>query len=109
MAQIIQLEIRKWYVKFFRQVSYKQRYFVLLLCISLYFAYNRKDILACALGHTACRKFRAVKYIRMSELLDELNVAKGCDTLKKTIKSYQKVELFILDKWLIRALPPGIL
>lgn len=42
----------------------------------------------------------------MPELLDELSVAKGCGTLKKTIKSYQKVDLLILDEWLIRTLTP---
>ncbi len=65
---------------------------------------NGKTYLACALGHAACRKFRTVKYIRMPELLDELNVAKGCGTFKKTIKSYKKVDLLILDEWLIRTL-----
>lgn len=65
---------------------------------------NGKTYLACALGHAACRKFKSVKYIRMPELLDEINVAKGCGSLKKTIKSYQKVELLILDEWLIRTL-----
>ena len=65
---------------------------------------NGKTYLACALGNAACRKFYAVKYIRMPELLDELNVAKGCGDLKKTIKAYQKVDLLILDEWLIRTL-----
>lgn len=65
---------------------------------------NGKTYLACALGHAACRKFKSVKYIRMPELLDELNVSKGCGSLKKTIKSYRKVELLILDEWLIRTL-----
>ena len=49
---------------------------------------NGKTYLACALGNAACRKFYTVKYIRMPELLDELNVAKGCGDLKKTIKAY---------------------
>lgn len=65
---------------------------------------NGKTYLACALGNAACRKFHTVRYIRMPELLDELNVAKGCGDLKKTIKSYQKVDLLILDEWLIRTL-----
>lgn len=65
---------------------------------------NGKTYLACALGNAACRKFKNVKYIRMPELLDELNVAKGCGTFKKTIKAYQKVDLLILDEWLIRTL-----
>lgn len=65
---------------------------------------NGKTYLACTLGNAACRKFYTVRYIRMPELLDELNVAKGCGDLKKTIKSYQKVHLRILDEWLIRTL-----
>lgn len=65
---------------------------------------NGKTYLACALGNAACRKFKSVRYIRMPELLDELNVAKGCGTFKKTIKSYQKIDLLILDEWLIRTL-----
>lgn len=65
---------------------------------------NGKTYVACALGNAACRKFKTVKYIRMPELLDELNIAKGCGELKKTIKTYQKTELLILDEWLIRVL-----
>lgn len=68
---------------------------------------NGKTYLSNALGNAACRKFKSVRYIRMPELLDELNVAKGCGTLKKTIKVYQKVDLLILDEWLIRTLSPN--
>lgn len=67
---------------------------------------NGKTWIANALGISACRKFKSVRYIRMPELLDELNVAKGCGTLKKVIKIYQKVDLLILDEWLIRCLTP---
>lgn len=67
---------------------------------------NGKTYLACALGTAACRKFRSVRYVRMPELLDELSVAKNCGTLKKTIKSYQKADLLILDEWLIRCITP---
>jgi len=63
-----------------------------------------KTYLACALGNAACRKFKTVKYIRMPELLDELSVAKATGTFAKTIKSYQKVDLLIIDEWLIRVL-----
>ncbi|WP_457942557.1 ATP-binding protein [Caproiciproducens sp. LBM24188] len=65
---------------------------------------NGKTWIACALGISACRKLRAVRYIRMPELLDELNVAKGLGTFKKVIKNYQKVDLLIMDEWLIRCL-----
>lgn len=67
---------------------------------------NGKTWIANALGNAACRKYKAVRYIRMPELLDELTVAKGTGTFKKVIKSYQKVDLLIMDEWLIRCLAP---
>jgi DNA replication protein DnaC len=67
---------------------------------------NGKTYLACALGHAACRKFKSVRYIRMPELLDELVLAHAEGAFKKTIKGYQKVDLLILDEWLIRCLTP---
>lgn len=63
-----------------------------------------KTYVSCALGNAACRKFKKVHYVRMPELLDELNVAKGLGTFKKTIAAYRKVDLLILDEWLIRPL-----
>lgn len=65
---------------------------------------NGKTYLSNALGNAACRKFKSVRYIRMPELLDELNIAKGCGSLKKLLKGYKKVDLLILDEWLIRPL-----
>ena len=38
---------------------------------------NAKTNISDALVNAACRKFMSVKYIRIPELLDELNVAKG--------------------------------
>ncbi len=65
---------------------------------------NGKTYIACALGNAACRKFRTVRYIRMPELLDELSITRGTEHYKKTIRSYQKVDLLIIDEWLIRTL-----
>ncbi len=65
-----------------------------------------KTYLACALGNAACRKFKSVRYMRMPELLDELNLAKADGSFRKTINSYQKVDLLIIDEWLIRKLTP---
>ena len=67
---------------------------------------NGKTYLACALGEAACRKHLAVRYIRMPELLDELCYAKANNEFKKVVKAYQKVDLLILDEWLIRCLTP---
>ena len=67
---------------------------------------NGKTFIACALGNAACRKLKTVRYIRMPELLDELNVAKACGTFKKVVKTFQKADLLILDEWLLRCLTP---
>jgi len=65
-----------------------------------------KTFLACARGTAACRKYKSVRYIRMPELLDELSMAQAGGEFKKVIKAYQKVDLLILDEWLIRCLTP---
>ena len=65
-----------------------------------------KTFLACALGNAACRKFKTVRYIRLPELLEELNLAQAAGELKKTLKGYQTVDLLILDEWLLRCLIP---
>ena len=65
---------------------------------------NGKTYIACALGNAACRRFKKVQYIRMPELLDELNIARNSGELKKLLSAYKKVDLLILDEWLIRPL-----
>ena len=54
---------------------------------------NGKTYIACALGNAACRRMNTVRYIRMPELLDELNIARSNGSLKKLMKTYKKVEL----------------
>ncbi len=56
------------------------------------------------MGLAKNRKKKSVRYIRMPELLDEMSVAKGLGTLQKTISSYRKPDLMIIDEWLIRRL-----
>lgn len=65
---------------------------------------NGKTYLACALGNAACRNLKTVRYIRMPELLDALNIAKNTGDLQKLLKAYKKVDLLIIDEWLIRRL-----
>lgn len=67
---------------------------------------NGKTYIACALGNAACRRFKKVRYVRMPELLDELSIARSGGELKKCLASYKKVDLLILDEWLIRPLSP---
>lgn len=63
-----------------------------------------KTFLGCALGNAACRKFKSVRYTRMPELLDELSIARAEGQFKKVTKTYAKVDLLILDEWLLRRL-----
>jgi len=65
---------------------------------------NGKTYISCALGNAACRKLKTVRYVRMPELLDDLTIAKACGTFKKIVKDYTKVELLIIDEWLLRCI-----
>jgi len=60
-----------------------------------------KTYLSCALGMAACRHFYSVKYIRLPELLDELAVARGEGIFQKVIQGYKKIDLLVLDEWLL--------
>ena len=51
---------------------------------------NGKTYIACALGNAACRRFKKVRYIRMPELLDELNIARSGGELKKCLSYYKR-------------------
>lgn len=48
---------------------------------------------------------RYIVNLLVSELLDELSVAKACGEFKKAVKKYQQVNLLILDERLIRIFP----
>jgi len=64
---------------------------------------NGKTWIANAFGIQACRQFRKVKYIRLPELIDELALAKfeADGSYRKLIKKYTKIELLIIDEWLL--------
>jgi len=63
-----------------------------------------KTYLGCALGLAACRHFFSVKYIRLPDLLDELSIAKGEGGFRKIMQGYKKIDLLILDEWLLSPL-----
>jgi DNA replication protein DnaC len=60
-----------------------------------------KTYLGCALGMAACRRFFSVKYVRLPDLLDELSVARGEGVFQKVMRGYKKIDLLILDEWLL--------
>ncbi|MBU5363124.1 IS21-like element helper ATPase IstB [Enterococcus raffinosus] len=67
---------------------------------------NGKTWIANAFGIEACRQGRKVRYIRLPELLDELTIAKNeaDGSFRKILNRYKKVELLILDEWLLTPL-----
>ena len=65
---------------------------------------NGKTFIGCALGNAACRKFKKVRYIRMQELLESLELARLEGNYRKTVNAYKKLDLLILDEFLIRKL-----
>lgn len=65
---------------------------------------NGKTYIACALGIAACRNYIKVRYIRLPDLLNEFAVAHGEGTFEKVIKAFQRVDLLILDEFLLTLL-----
>lgn len=67
---------------------------------------NGKTWIANAFGIEACRQERKVRYIRLPELLDELAIAKNeaDGSFRKVLNRYKKVDLLILDEWLLNPL-----
>lgn len=64
-----------------------------------------KSYIANALGVAACRKLYKVRYVTLSDLLNEYAVAKALNTQKKVKTAYAKFDLLIIDEWLMRPLP----
>lgn len=63
-----------------------------------------KSYLSCAFGIEACKQYYTVKYIRLPELLADLAVARGEGIYKRVINQYRKVNLLILDEWMLVSL-----
>jgi DNA replication protein DnaC len=60
-----------------------------------------KSYLANALGVTAARNFKTVRYIRLPDLLGELAIARAEGTYRKAMKQLKQTRLLILDEWLL--------
>lgn len=60
-----------------------------------------KSYLANAFGMAACRGLHTVKYIRLPDLLADLTIARMDGSYRKLCKQYRKIELLILDEWLL--------
>jgi DNA replication protein DnaC len=60
-----------------------------------------KTYMACAFGIEACKQYYSIKYIRIPDLLMDLEMARNEGTYKKTLAKYTKPTLLILDEWLL--------
>lgn len=60
-----------------------------------------KTYLACALGMEACKQRYRTLYVRLPDLLLDLEIARSNGTYKKTMAKYARPVLLILDEWLL--------
>lgn len=60
-----------------------------------------KTYMACAFGMEACKQYYTVKYVRLPDLLLDLEIARSEGTYKKVMDKYTKPMLLILDEWLL--------
>lgn len=64
-----------------------------------------KSYIANALGVAACRKLYRVRYVNLPDLLYEFAIARSTNTQYKVKAAYAKLDLLILDEWLLRPVP----
>ncbi|MCK9445232.1 MAG: IS21-like element helper ATPase IstB [Tissierellaceae bacterium] len=60
-----------------------------------------KTYMACAFGMEACKQYFKVKYIRLPDLLLELETARSTGNFIKALSKYTKPILLIIDEWLL--------
>lgn len=60
-----------------------------------------KTYMACAFGMEARKRYYTVKYVRLPDLLLDLQAARDDGTFKTVLKKYTNPLLLILDEWLL--------
>ena len=60
-----------------------------------------KSYMACAFGMEACKHYYSVKYVRLPDLLLDLQAARDSGAFAATLKKYTKPVLLIIDEWLL--------
>lgn len=66
-----------------------------------------KTYLACALGLAANKQYYSTKYIRLPDLLVDIQTARGMGTYRELMKKYKSYKLLIIDEWLLYPLNEG--
>ena len=57
--------------------------------------------MACAFGMEACKQYYNTKYVRLPDLLIELEMSRNEGTYKKIMAKYANPLLLIIDEWLL--------
>ena len=57
--------------------------------------------MACAFGMEACKQYFNTKYVRLPDLLIDLELARDNGNYKKIMAKYANPVLLILDEWLL--------
>ena len=60
-----------------------------------------KTYMACAFGMEACKQYYTVKYVRLPDLLLDLESARNGGNFQRTIGKFIKPTLLIIDEWLL--------
>ena len=60
-----------------------------------------KTYMACAFGMEACKHYYSVRYIRLPDLLLDLQAARDNGTFSIVLKKYTKPIVLIIDEWLL--------
>jgi len=63
-----------------------------------------KTYMACAFGLEACKQYFTVRYVRLPDLLLDLEAARNDGEYSKVLSKYTKPTLLILDEWLLMKL-----
>ncbi|MCL2628408.1 MAG: IS21-like element helper ATPase IstB [Oscillospiraceae bacterium] len=60
-----------------------------------------KTYMACAFGMEACKQYITVRYVRLPDLLMDLDAARDNNNFLKVLSKYTKPTLLIIDEWLL--------
>ena len=60
-----------------------------------------KTYMACAFGMEACKRYYSVRYVRLPDLLLDLQTARDNGTFATVLKKYTKPIVLIIDEWLL--------
>ncbi len=60
-----------------------------------------KTYMACAFGMEACKQYFTTRYVRLPDLLIDLEMARNEGTYKKVMARYANPLLLIIDEWLL--------